>query len=70
VWDARKVNLSGGTISANKDLGVYADSGVKVTMAEEDGLPQTVCKDNGRYDRYTDDSGEIIGIPQEKIHRG
>ena len=43
---------------------------VTVAKAEEDGLPQTVCKDNVQHDWATDpdEGGEIIGIPQEKIH--
>jgi len=46
-----KVLLRGGTISENNS-GVVAVIGAKVTVAkaEEDGLPQTVSKDNGRGD--------------------
>ena len=74
------VLLRGGTITENTRSGVIAGFGAKVTVAEEDGLLQTVCKGNYKpsdvfahvgppreSDWSTSDSGEIIGIPQEKI---
>ena len=66
-----KLTLKGGTISENKDCGVYAREKITVAKAEE-GKPQTVCKDNGQGDNggrdWVTDGGEIIGIPQEKIY--
>jgi len=66
--------LRGGTISENT-LGVEAYDGgtITVAQAEEDGLPQTVSKDNARCDWQVHDpadrsGGEIIGIPPEKIN--
>ena len=69
-----KVVVRGGTISENSRHGVSAIMGGMVTVAkaEEDSLPQLVCKDNGqlqeRHDRQTGGGGKIIGIPAEKIH--
>ena len=64
------IYLSSGTVSENKMCGVAAYNGGKVTVAKaEEGKPQTVCKDNAGTDWYTlGDSGEIIGIPQEKLN--
>ena len=68
-----KALLLGGTISENNRDGVFAWGGkVTVATAEED-RPQTVSKDNDGHDwheRFMGDEGsEIIGIPQDKIHR-
>ena len=71
---AGRAILLGGTINENQECGVEAIQGGKVTVAkaEEDSLPQLVCKDNGqlqeRHDRQTGGGGKIIGIPAEKIH--
>ena len=47
-----------------------AKNGAKVTVAkaEKDGLPLTVCKDNGEHDWSMKYDSQIIGIPQEKIN--
>ena len=65
-----KVVLRGSTSSENHMNGVNAHYAGKVTVAkaEEDGLLRTVCKDNERGNWGTEADGEIIGIPQEKIH--
>jgi len=72
LMNGGKAMLRGGTISENSlNAGVYAGSGGKVTVAKaEEAQPQTVCKDNNGHDWWTVGEGsEIIGIPQEKIHR-
>ena len=74
-----KVMLRGGTVSKNKMLGARAFDNGKVTVAKADeDQPQTVSKDNERHEWSTAplnwegswEGGEIIGIPQEKIHVG
>ena len=71
VCNNGKAVLQGGTISENKEYGVDASFGGKVTVANaEKGKPQTVSKENGNHDWATMNEGsEIIGIPHEKIVR-
>ena len=71
---APRSRFGAGTVSENNRHGVSVggrvagDGQVTVANAEED-KPQTVCKDNAGTDWYTlGDSGEIIGIPQEKLN--
>jgi len=61
--------LRGGKISENQGPGVTARNCAKVTVAKaEEGKPQTVCKDNERYEWHRRSDGEITGIPPEKVH--
>ena len=79
---APRSRFGAGTVSENNRHGVSVggrvagDGQVTVANAEED-KPQTVCKDNGKGDAdlggeegrdwNMQTTGEIIGIPQEKI---
>lgn len=62
------VTLRSGTISENTPLGVLAQSGCKITAAED--KPQTVSKSNGEsnWSQSTVLGSQIIGIPQDKIN--
>ena len=65
-----KVMLRGGTITENKEHGVVAYSGAKITVAKaEEGKLQTVSNSNNTHYWHTHDSSwQITGIPQEKIN--
>ena len=62
-----EVTLRGGIISENKSNGVSARQGARVTVAEaeEDGLPQTVSKDNAVAPSHPSSGGQQGSLGQQ-----